>query len=105
MQPRSYTVEYRANAVELANEIGTKKAAQQLKIPADTLYTWVARAKRGELPQSKVPPNPKESLTLAEQVKALRQENKMLRGENAQIKRENEILEEATVFFAKRRKK
>ena len=105
MQPRSYTVEYRANAVKLAKEIGTKKASQQLKIPTDTLYTWVARAKRGDLPQSEVSPEPKESLSLVERIKMLERENKMLKGENAQIRRENEILEEATIFFAKRRKK
>jgi len=102
---RSYTAEYRANAVKLAKEIGGSAAAKQLKIPSDTLYCWVARAKKGDLPQSEIPPEPQESLKLAERIKILERENKMLKGEVAQVRRENEILEEATVFFVKRRKK
>jgi transposase len=102
---RSYTAPYRADAVSLAQEIGTSAAAKQLKIPVDTLYTWVSRAKQGLLPQSRVLPLPKASLNLAERVKELERENKMLRSENAQIQRENQILEDAASFFAARRKK
>jgi transposase len=102
---RSYTIEYRANAVALAKEIGGSAAARQLKIPADTLYTWISRAKNGDLPMSPTPPDPKASLNLAERVKELEQQVKMLRGENAQMQRENQILEEAAAFFAARRKK
>lgn len=102
---RSYTAEYRADAVELAKEMGTSVAAKQLRIPADTLYTWVSRAKQGDLPLSNSGPTPKASLNLAERVKELERENRMLRGENAQILRENQILDDAASFFAARRKK
>lgn len=105
MGQRSYTAEYRANAVGLAKEIGASKAARQLKIPADTLYTWISRAKNGDLAMSPTPPDPKASLKLAERVKDLEREIKELRSENAQILRENQILEEAAAFFAARRKK
>jgi transposase len=105
MAQRSYTAEYRTNAVMLAKEVGASAAARQLRIPTDTLYTWIGRAKRGELPKSAIPPDPKASLNLAERVKELERENKALRSENAQIQRENQILEEATAFFAARRKK
>ncbi len=105
MKQRSYTVEYRANAVLLAKEIGASKAARQLKIPADTLYTWISRAKNGDLPMSTTPPDAKASLNLAERVKELEREIKMLKSENAQILRENQILEDAAAFFAARRKK
>ena len=105
MGQRTYTAEYRANAVKLAKEMGASAAARQLKIPADTLYTWISRAKKGDLPMSPTPPDPKASLNLAERVKELERENKALRSENAQILRENQILEEATAFFAARRKK
>ena len=105
MGQRSYTAEYRAKAVMLAKEIGTKNAAKQLRIPADTLYTWTSRAKNGDLPMSEIAPDPKKSLNLAERVKELEKEIKMLRSENTQIKREHEILEEAAAFFAARRKK
>jgi transposase len=102
---RSYTSQYRADAVKLASEIGSGAAARQLKIPADTLYTWVSRAKNGDLPMSPTPPDPKNSLNLAERVKELERENKALRSENAQILKEHQILEDAAVFFAARRKK
>jgi transposase-like protein len=46
MGQRSYTAEYRANAVALAKEMGGSGAARQLKIPADTLYTWMARVSK-----------------------------------------------------------
>jgi len=105
MVQRSYTAEYRANAVALAKEIGASNAARQLKIPTDTLYTWISRAKNGSLPLATVAPDPKASLNLAERIKGLEQENKMLRSEMAQIKRENQILEDAAAFFAARRKK
>ena len=105
MPQRSYTAEYRANAVALAKEMGGSAAARQLKIPADTLYAWISRAKNGDLPMSPARPDPKASLNLAERVKELECENKALRNENAAILRENQILEEATAFFAARRKK
>lgn len=102
---RSYTAEYRANAVKLASEIGAGTAARELKIPADTLYTWVSRAKSGDLPMSTLAPDPKNAVNLAERVKQLERENKMLRSEAAQMAREHQILEDAAVFFAARRKK
>jgi transposase len=105
MGQRSYTAEYRSNAVKLSEEIGTSAAARQLKMPADTLYTWVSRAKSGELPLAHMPPTPKASLDLAQRVKELERENKALRSEVAQILRENQILEDAASFFAARRKK
>lgn len=105
MGQRSYTAEYRANAVGLAKEIGASAAARQLKIPADTLYTWISRSKNGDLPLSPTSPDPRASLNLAERVKELERENRALRSENAQIARENQILEDAAAFFAARRKR
>jgi transposase len=105
MGQRSYTPEYRANAVALAKEMGASNAAQQLRMPADTLYMWISRAKNGDLPLVQTPPDPKASLNLAERVKELEKEVKVLKSENAQIMRENIILEDAAAFFAARRKK
>jgi transposase-like protein len=105
MVQRSYTAEYRANAVAPAKEMGGSAAARHLKIPADTLYTWISRAKNGDLPMSATPPDPKKSLNPAERVKDPERETKALRGENAQILRENRILEDTAAFFAARRKK
>jgi len=105
MAQRSYTAEYRVNAVKLAEEIGASAAARELKIPSDTLYTWISRAKNGSLPKSTMPPEAKNTRNLADRVKELEQQIKMLKSENAQIMRENQILEEAAAFFAARRKK
>jgi transposase len=105
VQQRSYTAEYRANAVKLAQEMGTAGAAKELKMPSDTLYTWISRAKNGDLPLSKAATDPKNALSMAQRMKELEQECKMLRSENAQIRRENQILEDAATFFAARRKK
>ncbi|MDR2043369.1 MAG: transposase [Clostridium sp.] len=65
-------------------------AARQLKILADTLYTWISRAKNGDLLMSPMPPDPKKSLNLAERVKELERENKALRSASTQILRENQ---------------
>jgi transposase len=91
--------------VALAKELGGSATARQLRIPADTLYAWISRAKNGDLPMSPIAPDPKRSINLAERVKELEREIKALRGENAQILRENQILEDAAAFFAARRKK
>jgi len=93
------------NAVKLAKEIGASAAARELKIPADTLYTWISRAKNGDLPLSAEPAEPKNARSLAQRVKELEQQLKMIKSENDQIKRENQILEDAASFFAARRKK
>lgn len=105
MEQRSYTSEYRANAVKLARELGGSKAAKELRIPVDTLYTWISRARSGELPLDAAPTEPKKALNLAERVKELERENRNLRAETAQQKKEIEILEGATAFFVERRKK
>lgn len=105
MKQRSYTSEYRANAVKLAEKIGASAASRELKISSNTLYTWIKRAKSGDLPLSTTPVEPKNAVNLAGRVKELEKQIKMLESENAQIKRENEILEDAAAFFAARRKK
>jgi transposase len=105
MANRSYTAEYRHNAVKLAEEIGASAAARELKISNDTLYTWISRAKSGDLPQSSSSANAKGPKGMAQRVKELERENKMLQSEISQIKRENQILEDAAAFFAARRKK
>lgn len=105
MGQRSYTAQYRADAVKLAQEIGSSGAARELKMPADTLYTWVSRAKTGDLPSATTPIEPGNAIKLAEKIKQLEQENKALKGELIQRKKEMEILEGAAVFFASRQKK
>jgi len=38
---RTYDNEYKAQAVKLAQEIGSAKAVAELEIPDGTLYCWV----------------------------------------------------------------
>lgn len=105
MAQRSYTAEYRVNAVKLSKEMGAKAAAKELKIPLDTLYTWISRAKSGDLPLDTTPTEPKKALNLAERVKELERELRDIQAKNAQLEKENQILEGAAAFFAARRKK
>ena len=102
---RSYTEENRKEAMELANQIGNREAAEQLRIPLDTLYMWKSKAKMGLLPQAIPTIVTKRALTQASRIKELEHENKKLSQEIAQIKKENQILEDAASFFASRRKK
>ena len=38
---RQYTLEFKQQAVELANKIGTTKAARQLGVPVGSLHHWI----------------------------------------------------------------
>jgi len=92
---RSYEQSFRIEAVKLAKEIGTSRAAKELGIPDNTLSTWIYRDKRGELEPGATPQS---SLTLA-------QENKRLEREIREVKRANQILKEAMAFFVESQKK
>ena len=99
---RSYTAEYRADAVKLAEQIGGSAAARQLKMPVETLYMWISRSKNGGLP---APPDRNRPMGLAERNRELERENERLKAELKLKSREMEILEGAAAFFAARRKK
>lgn len=40
-QARTYTEEFKAQAIKLAKEVGTKRASEELGVPKNTLGTWV----------------------------------------------------------------
>ena len=44
-----YDLEYKIQAVKLANEIGQAKAATELGIPRSTVYTWIRMVRLGRL--------------------------------------------------------
>ena len=46
---RQYDQEYKIQAVKLAKEIGQAKAARELGIPKNTLYTWIRANRLGNL--------------------------------------------------------
>lgn len=93
---RTYEASFKVEAVKLASEVGTTRAAKELGIPIGTLDTWVSKAKSGELPDGTS--SPKRALTMAEEMRRLQQENRELR-------RTNEILSKAAAFFAQSQKK
>lgn len=89
---KHYSKGFREEALKLSDEIGVKKAAQQLGIAYYTLADW--RSIRRNAPPAKV-------LSAEEQTIRIRE----LERENAELKSANEILKDALGFFAKDRKK
>lgn len=106
---RRYTAEQKGAAVELAREIGAKKAGQQLNIPFDTLYTWVAKARKGELNTETTAGISKretsEMQRLKDEIKQLKNEKKSNQAEIEMLKKEKKIQEDVIDFFIGRQKR
>lgn len=90
----NYSKEFKIEALKLSDEIGVKKAAQQLGIQYYTLADW---RKNHKAKANKV----KSEMSDEE----VRRRNLELEKENAELKRANDILKDALGFFAKDRKK
>lgn len=101
---RQYDPEYKVQAVKLAKETSTKRAAEELKIPYNTLSGWVRQAKDGLLDLGGGE-NPNQALSLAAEIQMLKKKNRELEKEIRRIQEENEILAEAAAFFAASRRK
>ena len=83
---RVYTEEFRRNAVNLANELGSvTKAATQLGVGAANIYGW--RAARSQTPSP---------VTNGAEGEELRR----LRKENSDLKKINHVLKAAAAFFS-----
>lgn len=102
---REYEKEYKVQAVKLAKQIGSTKAAEELQIPVNTLYGWMRKAKMGELDIGCGERSPEESLNIAEENQQLRKRIKALEIENKRLHEMNEFLEDAAAFFAASRQK
>lgn len=102
---KQYPPEYKVKAVELAEEIGNKRTAEELGVPESTLYGWITAAKKGELDMGKGKQNPETGMTLVEEVKQLKEKIRMIENANALLRKENAFLEEASAFFAASRRK
>ena len=89
----TYSKEFKAEALRLSDEIGVKKAAEQLGIPYFTLADW--RSSRKE----------KQQKTSEMSEEDIVRRNRELEKENAELRQANEILKDALGFFAKDRKK
>ena len=75
-QNRTYDMEYKVQAVKLALEIGTTKAARELGIPANTLHTWMRQYRLGNLSLGAGTQTPQRAMTLSEEIQLLRKQVK-----------------------------
>ena len=97
---KSYTEEYKAEAVKLMEEIGRSAAIKRLGISEVTAGRWMRAAGKGK----KLELSPKAS-NLATENRELKEKLREMEREIARIKKENEFLEEAASFFAVSRQK
>lgn len=90
----NYSKEFKDEALKLSDEIGIKKAAEQLGLKYYTLAEW-RKNRKVKLSE------PINQLTEAEARSRIRE----LEKKNAELERANDILKDALGFFAKDRKK
>ena len=87
-QRQNYSPEFKANAIELAEEIGSKETAQKLGIKnVHTLTAWIKHSNKMELD---------DEYRNTEELKA---EIKQLKKELTKEKKITAILKDATAFF------
>ena len=89
---RHYSKEFKEEALKLSDEIGVKKAAQQLGIAYYTLADW--RSIRRNAPSAKTPSAEEQTIRIRE-----------LEREVSELRTANDILKDALGFFAQDRKK
>ena len=88
-----YTKEFREQAILLSDEIGVKKAAEQLGVVYSTLVDW--RKRRNSMKKEKA----------AVSTEPLTEREKEFMKEIAELKEANEILKDAMSFFVRDRRK
>jgi transposase len=97
---KSYSREYREEALKLVKEIGKKEAVKRLDVTEWTINQWVKKAG-----QEKKEEAVEKTASLRAENRELQEKIAMLEKENARIKKENEFLEDAARFFAQSRQK
>ena len=89
---KHYSKDFKEEALKLSDEIGVKKAAQQLGIAYYTLADWRSIRRNAQ---------PAKTLSAEEQSIRIRE----LEREVSELRTANDILKDALGFFAKDRKK
>lgn len=92
MAMKRYEQNFKDEALKLSDDIGVKKACEQLNLNYGTLSGW--RKQRVKRDRTKKKP--------ADEVL---EENARLKKENDELKKSNEILKDALCFFARDRKR
>ncbi len=87
---KRYDKEFREQALKLSDEVGVKKAAEQLGIVYGTLADW--RKQRGRTNKNEVTSNPDDEIA-------------RLKKANAELQKANSILKDALGFFVEDRKR
>lgn len=89
---KQYSKEFREQALALSDEIGLKKASEQLGVVYGTLSDWSKKRSKQEKIRAKNPEKPEGEL-------------ERLRRENESLKKSNAILKDVLCFFVEDRKK
>ena len=80
---REYDEEYKVQAVKLAKNLGSAKAAaEELQIPVNMLYGWIQKVKTAELDIGCGERSPEEALSIAKENQQLNKRIKALEKEN-----------------------
>ena len=89
---KRYDKEFREQALKLSDEVGVKKAAEQLGVVYGTLADWRKQRVKNSANPTGVENNPDDEIS-------------RLRKENAELHKANSILKDAFVFFVEDRKR
>jgi transposase len=100
---RSYTKEFKSNAVKLAlsNECSIVQTAQNLGLSEGTLYNWVTKVRQNPAVYDETPGVREEkSSSLAERLAEEQRRNRDLLAINRRLTMERDILKKAAAYFA-----
>ena len=97
---KTYTEEYRLEALKYVEEIGRGETAKKLGISLGTLDTWRQKARAEKTETENI-----EKQGSRTEIRELQEKIKEMEKEMSRIKKENEFLEEAASFFAASRQK
>jgi len=88
---KRYPLEFKREAIKLAEKVGVPKAAAELGVTTHSISAWIKKLSPDS--QSKVSMSGKS-------VQELETENRRLRKENEYIKKINEVLKKSTAIFS-----
>ena len=89
---KRYDQDFKTEALKLSDEIGVKKACEQLNVTYGTLAGWRKRRAKKNKEEKNVDSD-------------IQKENSRLKKEIAELKNANDILKDALGFFVQDRKK